>query len=146
MLDAFADRIDVRVARRHVVADHDAAVDFEIGGTREFDVGPDPDRQHNEISRDPAAVCQQHRLGPLAAKDFLGLRVREEGNAAGLQIEFEAFQSGLSWLIILRKRANFRRAFHGFDVERIASLSSDIELSQRNIEFHVEEKTNGMIQ
>ena len=36
------------------------------------------------------------------------------------RISLEAFQSGLSWLIILRKRENFRRAFHGFDVERVA--------------------------
>ena len=36
------------------------------------------------------------------------------------RISLEAFQSGLSWLIILRKRDNFRRAFDGFDVERIA--------------------------
>jgi DNA-3-methyladenine glycosylase I len=36
------------------------------------------------------------------------------------RISLEAFQSGLSWLIILRKRQNFRRAFDGFDVERIA--------------------------
>jgi DNA-3-methyladenine glycosylase I len=36
------------------------------------------------------------------------------------RISLEAFQSGLSWLIILRKRENFRRAFHGFDIERIA--------------------------
>jgi DNA-3-methyladenine glycosylase I len=36
------------------------------------------------------------------------------------RISLEAFQSGLSWLIILRKRENFRRAFHGFDAERIA--------------------------
>ena len=43
-------------------------------------------------------------------------------NSAALfeRISLEAFQSGLSWLIILRKRENFRRAFHGFDVERIA--------------------------
>jgi DNA-3-methyladenine glycosylase I len=36
------------------------------------------------------------------------------------RISLEAFQSGLSWLIILRKRENFRRAFHGFDAERVA--------------------------
>src|SRR4051794_28707456 len=36
------------------------------------------------------------------------------------RITLEAFQSGLSWLIILRKRENFRRAFNGFDVQRIA--------------------------
>ncbi len=32
----------------------------------------------------------------------------------------EGFQSGLSWLTILKKRPNFRRAFHDFDAERIA--------------------------
>jgi DNA-3-methyladenine glycosylase I len=32
----------------------------------------------------------------------------------------EGFQSGLSWLTILNKRENFRRAFDGFDAERIA--------------------------
>lgn len=36
------------------------------------------------------------------------------------RITLEAFQSGLSWLIILRKRDNFRRAFDGFAVESIA--------------------------
>jgi DNA-3-methyladenine glycosylase I len=32
----------------------------------------------------------------------------------------EGFQSGLSWLTILRKRENFRRAFAGFDYARMA--------------------------
>ena len=32
----------------------------------------------------------------------------------------EGFQSGLSWLTILRKRQTFRAAFHNFDAERIA--------------------------
>lgn len=32
----------------------------------------------------------------------------------------EGFQSGLSWLAILRKRENFRRAFADFDFNRIA--------------------------
>jgi DNA-3-methyladenine glycosylase I len=36
------------------------------------------------------------------------------------RMTLEAFQSGLSWLIILRKRENFRKAFHGFDIEKIA--------------------------
>ncbi|HUL98374.1 MAG TPA: DNA-3-methyladenine glycosylase I [Mycobacterium sp.] len=36
------------------------------------------------------------------------------------RISLEAFQSGLSWLTILRKRDNFRRAFGGFDVEKVA--------------------------
>jgi DNA-3-methyladenine glycosylase I len=32
----------------------------------------------------------------------------------------EGAQAGLSWITILRKRENYRRAFHGFDAERIA--------------------------
>lgn len=36
------------------------------------------------------------------------------------RITLEAFQSGLSWLTILRKREGFRRAFDGFDVDRVA--------------------------
>jgi DNA-3-methyladenine glycosylase I len=34
----------------------------------------------------------------------------------------EAFQSGLSWLTILRKREAFRAAFAGFDIERVAAF------------------------
>jgi DNA-3-methyladenine glycosylase I len=36
------------------------------------------------------------------------------------RISLEAFQSGLSWLTILRKRENFRRAFDAFDVDKVA--------------------------
>ena len=36
------------------------------------------------------------------------------------RMSLEAFQSGLSWLTILRKRDNFRRAFDDFAVERVA--------------------------
>ena len=32
----------------------------------------------------------------------------------------EGFQAGLSWLTILRKRENFRRAFVGFDIDKVA--------------------------
>jgi DNA-3-methyladenine glycosylase I len=34
----------------------------------------------------------------------------------------EGFQSGLSWLTILRKRENFRAAFAGFDIETVAEF------------------------
>ncbi|MGP1396757.1 MAG: DNA-3-methyladenine glycosylase I [Inquilinaceae bacterium] len=40
----------------------------------------------------------------------------------------EGFQSGLSWLTILRKRENFRRAFDGFDMQAVAAYGeSDIQ-------------------
>jgi DNA-3-methyladenine glycosylase I len=43
-------------------------------------------------------------------------------------LTLEAFQSGLSWLTILRKRESFRSAFEDWDVERIAAYGNrDIE-------------------
>lgn len=39
------------------------------------------------------------------------------------KICLEGFQSGLSWLTILRKRENFRAAFAGFDFERVAQYT-----------------------
>lgn len=41
------------------------------------------------------------------------------------RITLEAFQSGLSWLTILRKRDNFRRAFAGFDPAAVAAFGPD---------------------
>ena len=35
----------------------------------------------------------------------------------------EGFQSGLSWLTILRKRENFRQAFAGFDIDVVARFT-----------------------
>src|SRR5918995_3686790 len=44
------------------------------------------------------------------------------------KICLEGFQSGLSWLTILRKRESFREAFAGFDYERVAEFGeADIE-------------------
>jgi DNA-3-methyladenine glycosylase I len=44
------------------------------------------------------------------------------------RITLEAFQSGLSWLTILRKREAFRAAFAGFDPEIVAAYTdADIE-------------------
>ena len=37
----------------------------------------------------------------------------------------ESFQSGLSWLVILRKRENFRAAFAGFDPAVVAAFGDD---------------------
>ncbi|SFQ19264.1 DNA-3-methyladenine glycosylase I [Amycolatopsis arida] len=44
------------------------------------------------------------------------------------RLSLEAFQSGLSWLVILRKRPAFRRAFVDFRPERIAEFTdADVE-------------------
>lgn len=37
----------------------------------------------------------------------------------------ETFQAGLSWITILNKRENFRKAFDNFDYKKIASYSED---------------------
>jgi DNA-3-methyladenine glycosylase I len=53
-----------------------------------------------------------------------GRPVREES----LLLErlcLEGFQSGLSWLTILRKRENFRVAFEGFEPRRVARFGAD---------------------
>jgi DNA-3-methyladenine glycosylase I len=40
----------------------------------------------------------------------------------------EGFQSGLAWITILRKRENFRAAFLGFDIDKVAAMGeADIE-------------------
>ena len=41
------------------------------------------------------------------------------------RLSLEAFQSGLSWATILRKRPAFRRAFDGFDPDRVAAYADD---------------------
>lgn len=44
------------------------------------------------------------------------------------RLSLEAFQSGLSWITILRKREAFRAAFAGFDLERVAAFeAADVE-------------------
>ncbi|MFG1617613.1 DNA-3-methyladenine glycosylase I [Nonomuraea wenchangensis] len=44
------------------------------------------------------------------------------------RVALEAFQSGLSWLTILRKRENFRAAFDGFSIPKVAAYTEqDVE-------------------
>jgi DNA-3-methyladenine glycosylase I len=44
------------------------------------------------------------------------------------KLVLEGFQSGLSWLTILRKRENFRKAFAGFDFAQVARFGDrDVE-------------------
>ena len=50
-----------------------------------------------------------------------GRPVRED-TAIFERLCLEGFQSGLSWLIILRKRENFRAAFAGFDAAAVAAF------------------------
>lgn len=40
------------------------------------------------------------------------------------RLTYEAFQSGLSWLVIMRKRPAFRQAFGEFDPERVSKFGA----------------------
>ncbi|MBT2372245.1 DNA-3-methyladenine glycosylase I [Pseudomonas fluorescens] len=41
------------------------------------------------------------------------------------KICLEGFQAGMAWITILRKRENFRRAFDGFDYQRVAQYTEE---------------------
>jgi DNA-3-methyladenine glycosylase I len=66
----------------------------------------------------------------LSAPEYLGYHDEEWGRPvrddAGMfeRLCLEAFQSGLSWLTILRKRENFRAAFDGFQMDVIAGYGT----------------------
>ncbi|QLG45654.1 DNA-3-methyladenine glycosylase I [Costertonia aggregata] len=49
-----------------------------------------------------------------------GVPVRDDATLFEFLI-LETFQAGLSWITILRKRENFRKAFDGFNYEKIAT-------------------------
>jgi DNA-3-methyladenine glycosylase I len=51
-----------------------------------------------------------------------GIPVREDRTLFE-KVSLEGFQAGLSWLTILRKRENFRRAFANFEIERVARFT-----------------------
>ena len=63
--------------------------------------------------------------------DYLAYHDREWGRPVADDIRLfekiclEGFQSGLSWLTILRKRENFRAAFAGFDFETVSEFGPD---------------------
>ncbi len=66
----------------------------------------------------------------LSAPEYLAYHDQEWGYPVADDVRLfeklclEGFQSGLSWLTILRKRAGFRRAFAGFDPARLAHFGS----------------------
>ncbi|GAA2603022.1 DNA-3-methyladenine glycosylase I [Actinomadura fulvescens] len=67
----------------------------------------------------------------LSAPDYVAYHDEEWGRPVtddqGLyeRLCLEAFQSGLSWLTILRKREGFRAAFSGFDMAAVAAYGAD---------------------
>jgi len=79
---------------------------------------------------DGKARCAWHGNLP----DYLAYHDREWGRPVADDVRLfekiclEGFQSGLSWLTILRKRENFRKAFAGFDFDKVARFTEkDVE-------------------
>jgi DNA-3-methyladenine glycosylase I len=67
----------------------------------------------------------------LATPDYTAYHDHEWGcpvhgeNMLYERLTLEAFQSGLSWLTILRKREGFRAAFAGFEADKVAAFGED---------------------
>jgi DNA-3-methyladenine glycosylase I len=70
--------------------------------------------------------CEWCRSDPLYVAyhdDEWGVPVHDDQRLFEMLI-LEGAQAGLSWLTILKKRDNYRKAFHNFDCQRIASYTS----------------------
>jgi DNA-3-methyladenine glycosylase I len=65
----------------------------------------------------------------LSADDYVAYHDQEWGrpvhgdDALYERLSLEAFQSGLSWITILRRREGFRRAFAGFRIKEVAAFT-----------------------
>lgn len=84
------------------------------------------------LVKDTGGVCRCWWCGDKA--DYVAYHDHEWGVPVGddnrlfEKICLEGFQSGLSWLTILRKRENFRSAFAQFDFEKVVQFDvSDVE-------------------
>nr|WP_208885342.1 DNA-3-methyladenine glycosylase I [Streptomyces armeniacus] len=66
----------------------------------------------------------------LSAEDYVAYHDAEWGrpvhgdDALYERLSLEAFQSGLSWLTILRRREGFRAAFSGFKISEVAAFTA----------------------
>ena len=85
------------------------------------------ERELIEVGDDGIARC----WWGASADDYVAYHDSEWGRPAAddarlfEKICLEGFQSGLSWLTILRKRENFRQAFAGFDPAVVAGFDDD---------------------
>lgn len=80
----------------------------------------------SDLPDDGLTRCDWVTAGPALYRDY---HDHEWGRPLHGQValfermSLEAFQSGLSWLVILRKRDDFRRAFAGFDIDTVAGYT-----------------------
>jgi DNA-3-methyladenine glycosylase I len=81
---------------------------------------------------DPVEVAVVERCGwATSAPEYVRYHDEEWGvplhgdDALFERVTLEAFQSGLSWITILRKRPAFRAAFAGFSIPAVAAFTGD---------------------
>jgi len=89
--------------------------------------GPGVPRQTRTMTPTPAPFRCFGGSDPLYTAyhdDEWGVPVHDE-HALYERLALEAFQSGLAWITILRKRPAFREAFAGFDPEAVARFGED---------------------
>ena len=101
---------------------------------------PSPSRAKSSRRSSVGAHGSENATGPdgrprcpwgLSAPEYVRYHDEEWGrpvrgdDALFERLCLEAFQSGLSWLTILRKREGFRRAFAGFDFRVVAGFGPD---------------------
>ncbi|MGW5650890.1 DNA-3-methyladenine glycosylase I [Streptomyces humi] len=67
----------------------------------------------------------------LSTEDYIAYHDEEWGrpvhgdDALYERLSLEAFQSGLSWITILRRRPTFRAAFAGFQIDKVAAFTDE---------------------
>jgi DNA-3-methyladenine glycosylase I len=86
-----------------------------------------PDTSGLVVGPDGLARCPWAAGAPeyLAYHDTEWGRTLRGDDALFERLTLEAFQSGLAWLTILRKREAFRRAFAGFHIPAVAAFGDD---------------------
>ncbi len=86
------------------------------GSHREQDVTPGSDRPRCSWATSSPEYVRYH-------DEEWGTELHGD-DALFERLTLEAFQSGLSWITILRKRANFRAAFAGFHIGTVAAFGA----------------------
>ena len=80
----------------------------------------------DRISADGRRRCFGNRAGQTELAHYhdteWGVPVRDDRHLFE-RLTLEGAQAGLSWEVVLRKRAGYRRAFHDFAIDRVAAMS-----------------------
>jgi DNA-3-methyladenine glycosylase I len=127
---------DERKRRKNVGRGYRPVQESGKGGVKRDQGGATMEQQTGLLrGADGIVRCAWHGNLP----DYLEYHDSEWGRPVGddnrlfEKLCLEGFQSGLSWLTILRKRGNFREAFAGFDIDRVAEFSEgDVEMMLSN--------------